>query len=69
MGNDLFEAKPRKKALKKFELTDIELKTSWEGLNRVIRQLSGSRSWDWKRGAVLVRDKLENELKKRGIIK
>ena len=50
-------------------LSDGELKVAWEALSRVIKQLSGkTRSYDWKRGAIPVKIKIEEYLKKRKII-
>ena len=57
-----------KKQENDLELTDLELKTCWEGLSRVLRQLSKNRSMDWKRGATPVKEKLEEYLKKKGVI-
>ena len=50
-------------------LSDLEFKVAWEGLSRVIKQLSGkTRSFDWKRGAIPVKNKIEEYLKKKKII-
>jgi len=49
-------------------LTDDKIKTIWNGLGRVIRQLSGNRSKDFKREILPIRKEFEIYLKARGLI-
>lgn len=54
---------------KGFLLSNLQIRTVWEALLRVERQLSGNRSKNFKRTVIPLREKLESYLKKNKIIK